>query len=416
MSFPSTEAVRTAMHFSFGTVGPRRPDSGRRGVLSRRRVMATGMMFGASLVVPMMAQAQTTGVPELRPANPQQARITVVGPGPSNSLTDVPGIKVGHYDQSTGGYRSGTTVIRTESGATAGYSQMGGAPGTKETDLLKPGGQVRAVQAIMLSGGSAFGLDASSGVMRWMEEHKFGVPVMGGVVPIVPAAILMDLGRGGDFSKRPDATFGYKATDAASTAPVQSGRVGAGMGAGWGLGTASVKLSNGWTVGAIVALNPAGSPLDPTTCLPLGLMLELEKEFNLVPPKAQECTPPTPARGGAPGSSEEAPFNTTIALVATDAPLLDLEAERMAVIANDGLARTVRPIHGIGDGDTVFGLATTSNTRQLTNAELSAVFNAAADALGRAVIHAVVDSKQVGSSRVGYCQQYPSACVNRANK
>lgn len=413
MFFPSTEAVPTTMHFSSGTVGSRRPDTGRREVV-RRRVGATAVVLGAASLLPVLAHAQTTGVPELRPAGQQQVRITVVGPGPSNSITDVPGIKVGHYDQSTGGYRTGTTVIRTESGATAGYSQMGGAPGTKETDLLKPGGQVRAVQAIMLSGGSAFGLDASSGVMRWMEEHKYGVPVMGGVVPIVPAAILMDLGRGGDFSKRPDASFGYKATEAATSAPVKSGRVGAGMGAGWGLGTASVKLSNGWTVGAIVALNPAGSPLDPTTCLPLGLMLELEKEFNLVPPKAQECTPP--ARGGAPGSSEEAPFNTTIALVATDAPLLDLEAERMAVIANDGLARTVRPIHGIGDGDTVFGLATTNNTRQLTNAELGAVFNAAADALGRAVIHAVVDSKQVGTSRVGYCQQYPSACVNRANK
>ena len=224
-----------------------------------------------------------------RPATQPPARVTVIGPGPTNSLTDVPGLKVGHFTRSDSGYRSGTTVIRTEKGATAGYSQMGGAPGTKETDLLKPGGQVRTVQAIMLGGGSAFGLDAATGVMQWMEEHNFGVPVGGGVVPIVPAAILMDLGRGGNFKKRPDASFGYKATEAATTDPVQSGRIGVGMGAGWGMGTASVKLSNGYTVAAIVGLNPAGSPLDPRTCLPYGFFLELGDEFNLVQPRPRNA-------------------------------------------------------------------------------------------------------------------------------
>jgi L-aminopeptidase/D-esterase-like protein len=346
------------------------------------------------------------------PAPP--GRVTVVGPGPTNSITDVPGIKVGHHTRSDSGYRSGTTVIRTEKGATAGYSQMGGAPGTKETDLLKPGGQVRAVQAIVLSGGSAFGLDAATGVMQWMEERNFGVRVAGGVVPIVPAAILMDLGRGGIFKKRPDASFGYKAAEAATTAPVQSGRIGMGMGAGWGMGTASVKLSNGYTVAAIVGLNPAGSPLDPRTCLPYGSFLELGDEFNLVQPKAEECTAAATGRGGPNDGSDNAPRNTTIALVATDAPLLDLEAERMAQIANAGLARSIRPIHGIGDGDTVFGMATTPPTTSMSNADLQAIFNAGADVLGRAVVHAVLMSKQVGNSRAGYCQQYPSACVKRA--
>ena len=302
-----------------------------------------------------------------RPATQPPPRVTVVGPGPTNSLTDVPGLKVGHFTRSDSGYRSGTTVIRTEKGATAGYSQMGGAPGTKETDLLKPGGQVRTVQAIMLGGGSAFGLDAATGVMQWMEEHNFGVPVGGGVVPIVPAAILMDLGRGGNFKKRPDASFGYKATDAATTDPVQSGRIGVGMGAGWGMGTASVKLSNGYTVAAIVGLNPAGSPLDPRTCLPYGFFLELGDEFNLVQPKAEECAAAATGRGGPNDGSDGAPRNTTIALVATDAPLFDLEAERMAQIANAGLARSIRPIHGIGDGDTVFGMATTLPTTQMSN-------------------------------------------------
>ena len=360
-------------------------------------------------LVALLAAAAVAGAQP--PAPP--GRVTVVGPGPTNSITDVPGIKVGHFTRSDSGYRSGTTVIRTEQGATAGYSQMGGAPGTKETDLLKPGGQVRAVQAIVLSGGSAFGLDAATGVMQWMEERNFGVRVGGGVVPIVPAAILMDLGRGGEFKKRPDASFGYKAADAASTAPVKSGRIGMGMGAGWGMGTASVKLSNGYTVAAIVGLNPAGSPVDPRTCLPLGLFLELGTEFNVVQPKAEECQAAATGRGGPEDGSDNAPRNTTIALVATDAPLFDLEAGRMAEIANAGLARSIRPIHGIGDGDTVFGMATTPPDKQLGNADLQAIFNAAADALGRAVVHAVLESEKVGNSRLGYCQQYPSACVNR---
>lgn len=360
----------------------------------------------------LMALLAAAAVAGAQPPAPP-GRVTVVGPGPTNSITDVPGIKVGHFTRSDSGYRSGTTVIRTEQGATAGYSQMGGAPGTKETDLLKPGGQVRAVQAIVLSGGSAFGLDAATGVMQWMEERNFGVRVGGGVVPIVPAAILMDLGRGGEFKKRPDASFGYKAADAASTAPVKSGRIGMGMGAGWGMGTASVKLSNGYTVAAIVGLNPAGSPVDPRTCLPLGLFLELGTEFNVVQPKAEECQAAATGRGGPEDGSDNAPRNTTIALVATDAPLFDLEAGRMAEIANAGLARSIRPIHGIGDGDTVFGMATTPPDKQLGNADLQAIFNAGADALGRAVVHAVLESQKVGNSRLGYCQQYPSACVNR---
>ncbi len=382
-----------------------RPGLGRCGGLRAIVTLLPAVVFATTL----HAQQPTAA----RPAGQAPARITQVGPGPTNSITDVPGLLVGQYSKFGDGYRSGTTVIRTERGATAGYSQMGGAPGTKETDLLKPGGQVRAVQAIMLSGGSAFGLDAATGVMKWMEEHNFGVPVGGGVVPIVPAAILMDLGRGGDFKKRPDADFGYKATELASKDPVVSGRFGAGTGAGWGMGTASVKLSNGYTVAALVALNPAGSPVDPRTCLPYGMYLELANEFNLVQPTAQECTATAGGRGGPRDGSVDAPFNTTIAIVVTDAPLEDLEAERMAVIANDGLARAIVPIHGIGDGDTVFGMATTPPSHNLNNQELGAIFNAAADALGRAVIHAVVESKQMGNSRVGYCQQYPSACVKR---
>ncbi len=381
--------------------------------------LVSAVVFIAALVAPHDAIAQRGAA--AAPGAPPRVQITQTQPGPTNTITDVPGIKVGHYDKFGDGYRSGTTVILTDSaremagpGMTAGYSQMGGAPGTKETDLLKPGGNVRTVQAIVLSGGSAYGLDATTGVMRWMEEHGFGFRVGAGVVPIVPGAILLDLGRGGDFKKRPDAEFGYRAAQAATTNAVERGRKGAGMGAGWGLGSASVKLSNGWTVGAIVALNPGGSPVDPKTCLPYAIGLELGNEFHIVQPSAAECA--AGARGGGrggPGDGSENFSNTTIAVVATDAPLEDLEAERMAVIANDGLARAIKPIHGIGDGDTIFGLATTAPSHNLTNAELGAVFNAAADALGRAVVDAVLVSKQVGNARVGYCDQYPSACAQR---
>lgn len=363
----------------------------------------------------MLAAGVLAAQPPIQQGGAQQMRrVTAVGPGPTNSITDVPNLKVGSYHRTDDGYRTGTTVIRTEYGATAGYSQMGGAPGTKETDLLKPGGFVRTVQAIMIGGGSAYGLDAATGVMHWMEEHGYGVPIgTAGVVPIVPAAILMDLGRGGDFKKRPDADFGYRAADAATTDPVKSGRTGVGMGAGWGMGTASVKLSNGYTVAAIVGLNPAGSPVDPRTCLPYGLFLELGNEFNLVQPSQAECQGQSAGSVGPNDGSDNAPTNTTIAVVATDAPLSDLEAERMAVIANAGLARSIRPIHGIGDGDTVFGIATTAPTYSLSNMDLQAIFDAGADALGRAVVHAVVESEQVGSSRPGYCQAYPSACAKR---
>jgi len=321
-------------------------------------------------------------------------------PGPSNTLTDVPGIEVGSYERIGDGYRTGTTVVRTAEGATASVDVQGGAPGTRETDLLVPGGLVTKVNAIVLSGGSAYGLDAATGVMRWMEEHGFGFPVGQGVVPIVPSAILFDLGRGGDFSKRPDADFGYRAADAATTGPVAMGRHGAGTGARYGLGSASVVLANGYTVGAIVGLNPAGSAVNPETCVPYGDFLELDGEFHIVPPSDAECAA---ARSAPPGRGES--FNTTIALVATDAPLDQTQVQRMAMVANSGLARSIRPIHGMGDGDAVFGMATT-DPAPISLQDLQAIYNAASDALGRAVVHALLEGGV-------YCEQFPSACRNR---
>jgi L-aminopeptidase/D-esterase-like protein len=384
---------------------------------TRRGTLMTAMIHSSSPLRRLVVALGLALVPLVPGRSAAQgAGITVVGTGPSNTITDVPGIKVGHYTRFGDGYRTGTTVILTEKGATGGYSQQGGAPGSKETDELKPGGLQTGVHAVVLSGGSAYGLDAASGVMRWLEERGFGYPVAGGVVPIVPAAILMDLGRGGRFNARPDADFGYQAANAASTAPVPTGRVGAGMGAGWGLGSASVKLSNGYTVGAIVGLNPGGSPVDPKSCLPYGNFLEIGKEFNLTAPSEAECSAAAAPRRTALAYSGYDAFNTTIALVATDAPLDEVEAERMAMISNSGLARSIRPVHNLGDGDLVFSLATTPATHSLTNADLSAIYNAAADALGRAVVHAILESKQVGTSRVNYCDQYPSACKLRNTK
>ena len=324
-------------------------------------------------------------------------------PGPTNTLTDVAGIEVGHDSRTGDGYLTGTTVILTRAGATASVDVQGGAPGTRETDLLEPGGLVTQVHAIVLSGGSAYGLEAATGTMRWLEEQGIGYPIAGGVVPIVPSAILFDLGRGGDFSARPDAEYGYRAAAAASTDAVPLGREGAGTGARYGLGSASVVLPNGYTVAAIVGLNPAGSPVNPATCLPYGIFLELDGEFGLVAPDADECAP-SPDGGASPTSGQT--FNTTIALVATDAPLDQTQAQRMAMVSNSGLARSIRPIHNLGDGDAVFAMSTTEQDASLSNGDLQALYNAAADALGRAVVHALL-------AEGGYCENYPSACAGR---
>ena len=319
--------------------------------------------------------------------------------GSSNTITDVPGVQVGHETRIGDGWRTGTTVVLVPQGATASVDVQGGAPGTRETDLLSPGGLVTQVHAVVLSGGSAYGLATADGVMRWLEEREHGFPVGGGVVPIVPAAILYDLGRGGEFGNRPDANFGYRAAEAATDGPVEMGRVGAGTGASVGLGSASIRLPGGWTVGAVVGLNPAGSPINPDTCLPYGAFLEVGGEFGLTAPGPDLCPP------GGTTDGEGDSFNTTIAVVATDAPLDQTQAQRMAQVANSGLARAIRPVHNLQDGDAVFGLAT-SPPAELDNAELQAIYAAAADVLGRAIVHAVL-------AEGSYCEEYPGVCRQR---
>ncbi|KGI69253.1 P1 family peptidase [Mycolicibacterium rufum] len=275
------------------------------------------------------------------------------------ALTDVAGIRVGHHhvldpDAALGsGWATGTTVILTPPGTVGAVDGRGGAPGTRETDLLDPGNSVRHVDAVVLTGGSAFGLAAADGVMTWLEEQERGVAMDGGVVPIVPAAVIFDLPVGG-WQCRPTAEFGYRAAAAAGS-DTGIGTVGAGVGARagvlkGGVGTASVTLDIGVTVGALVVVNAAGDVVDPGTGLPW-LAHHIE-EFGLVAPPADQVA------AYADRHTEFSPLNTTIAVVATDAALSKAACRRVAVAAQDGLARTIRPCHTPMDGDTVFALAT----------------------------------------------------------
>jgi L-aminopeptidase/D-esterase-like protein len=324
-----------------------------------------------------------------------------------SSITDVGGIRVGRHeridaDAALGsGWASGTTVVLTPPGTVGAVDGRGGAPGTRETDLLDPINSVRHVDAVVLSGGSAFGLAAADGVMRWLEERGRGVAMDGGVVPIVPAAVVFDLPVGA-WDCRPTAEFGYAAAASASE-DVALGNVGAGAGARvgvlkGGLGTASITLTDiGVTVGAIVVVNAAGDAVDPTTGLPW--QADLIDEFGLVAP------PPDQIAAYADRHTELSPLNTTIAVIATDAAMSGPACRRVAVAAHDGLARTIRPCHTPHDGDTVFALATgavevppdpeTPSSMTPEVPLITAVGAAAADVLARAVLVGVLAAESI---------------------
>ncbi len=323
-----------------------------------------------------------------------------------SAITDVGGIRVGQHhrvdaDATLGsGWASGTTVVLTPPGTVGAVDGRGGAPGTRETDLLDPSNSVRHVDAVVLSGGSAYGLAAADGVMRWLEEHGRGVAMEGGVVPIVPAAVVYDLPVGG-WQCRPTAAFGYSAAAAAGT-EVALGTVGAGAGARvgvlkGGVGTASVTLESGVTVGAIVVVNAAGEVIDTATGLPW--QADQVEEFGLTRPPADQIA------AFAARNVEFSPLNTTIAVIATDAALSPAGCRRIAIAAHDGLARTIRPCHTPLDGDTVFALATGAvevppdpETPASMSPEVSlitAVGAAAADVLARAVLVGVLAAESV---------------------
>lgn len=309
----------------------------------------------------------------------------------SGGITDMPGIKVGHFTDRR--RPTGCTVLLFEKGATAGVDVRGSAPGTRETDLLHPTNTVQRVQALLLSGGSAFGLDAASGVMRFLEERGLGVHVGAQVVPIVPAAILYDLGVG-DPKIRPNAESGYKACESAASGIVAEGNVGAGAGATVGkmfgmeqamksgLGTASIRIpKTDVVVAAIVAVNAVGDVVDPATArIIAGARTRDGKGF--LDSMAQIRA----------GQGVEMPIggNTTIGVVATNVAFDKTQMTKIAQMAQDGLARTIYPSHTLADGDTIFAVATGTSSAKANHGAVGAL---AADVMARAVIRAVMSAR-----------------------
>jgi L-aminopeptidase/D-esterase-like protein len=312
----------------------------------------------------------------------------------SAGLTAVAGIKVGHFTLKE--RPTGCTVILVEEGATGGVDVRGGAPGTRETDLLDPVNHVEQVHAIVLAGGSAFGLDAASGVVRYLDERNIGYDARVAKVPIVPAAILFDLGVGGNPKIRPTAECGYQAALAANTGPVAEGSIGAGAGATLGkaggptrmvksgIGTAAIILPDGLVVAALVAANPVGDVIDPATGkVVAGVRTEDGKGF---------ADARTLVRTGALGGRPRPTEHTTIGVVATNAKLTKAEAQRMAIMAHDGYARAISPVHTPGDGDTIFALATGARTGEANVGLIGAL---AAEVMADAIVRAAREATGV---------------------
>lgn len=343
------------------------------------------------------------------------AFVSAQSPGENNAITDVQGVEVGHYQETTDGAYTGTTVVLVRDGAVGGVDVRGSAPGTRETDLLDPINMVQQVQAIVLSGGSAYGLEAATGTMRWLEEQGIGHPVgRDRVVPIVPSAILFDLGFGGDWTRRPDANFGYQAAENATGGPVAQGNVGAGTGATagggikGGLGTASIVLENGITVGAIVAVNPVGRAHNPETGELYARWLELDGEFgDLRSPSAISFRGSTEDYFAYFRDGESTVQNTTIGIIATDAVLTKAQAEKIAQMAHDGYARALRPVHTMSDGDVIFAIGT--GHIELEGNAFGAIGAAASDVMARAIVHAILNAESVGET-LSYCDTFEGVC------
>jgi L-aminopeptidase/D-esterase-like protein len=309
-----------------------------------------------------------------------------------DAITDIPGIKVGHWTDRRA--ITGCTVVLCEAGAVGGVDVRGAAPGTRETDLLRPGNLVQTVNAIVLAGGSAFGLDAASGVMRWCEEHGIGLAFGGMRIPIVAAAILYDLGIGRS-DVRPDAEAGYAAARMARRGRVTEGSVGVGTGATvakaagpgssmkGGVGSASEDVGGGLLIGAIVAVNAAGEIVDSSQgrviAAPRGEDGRFLDSLRLLSERIDDAPAPT---------------NTTIGVVATNARLSKEQANRLAMVAQDGLARAIRPAHTMADGDTIFAMAT--GEKEVQVAGIRALEALAAKVVERAIVKGVLAAKSLG--------------------
>lgn len=329
-----------------------------------------------------------SGLPSFAAAQ-QQSRTDRSALPQGGSITDVPGLRVGHCTLAE--RPTGCTVVLCEgAGAVAGVDVRGSAPGTRETDLLSPINLVDHVNAVVLSGGSAYGLDVATGVMKYLEEQHHGFPIGKlGVVPIVPAAILMDLGVG-DFHIRPNADSGYRACVAATAGPVAEGSVGAGAGATvgklfgskWamksGLGTASIRLGDtGVVVGAVVAVNAVGDVRAETGEIVAGARAADGKGFRdaMAAILRGEHVLRQPAA------------NTTIGVVGTNASFTKVQMTKVAQMTHDGYARAIEPVHTMSDGDTVFALSTGTFKGEVDESAIGAV---AAVAMQRAIVRAVM--------------------------
>jgi L-aminopeptidase/D-esterase-like protein len=364
--------------------------------MAKRSVAAVACLGAVVAAASLAAQRPATLTPD-----PTAAAFAKPADG-NMTLTAVEGIKVGHHTLAE--RPTGCTAILFKEGTTGGVDVRGGAPGTRETDLLDPVNHVQIVNAVSLAGGSAYGIDAASGVMKWLEERNIGYPVgAAGVVPIVPAAILFDLGFGGDPKIRPGADCGYRAAAAASEAAVVEGNVGAGTGATVGksgpstgsgragsgpssggpmkagIGSSAIKLPNGLVVAAIVAVNAVGDIVDPLT----GAIVAGVRGADGRLADARRLL-----RGG--GSRDGRSLeNTTIGLVATNARLTKVQAQKMAQMAHDGFARAISPVHTPGDGDTIFSAATGTWDGQANYGQIGAL---AAEAMADAIVRAATQA------------------------
>lgn len=317
----------------------------------------------------------------------------------TESVTEIPGIKVGHYTDLK--HATGCTVILFEKGAVAGVDVRGASPGTRETDLLRPGNLIEKIHGIVLSGGSAYGLDTASGVMQYLEEQGLGFQVGPAIVPIVPAAIIFDLGLSTHLV-RPTAKNAYEACKKASSDTVPEGSLGAGTGATLGkllgmkravkggVGTICLDLGNGLLVGAIMVVNAAGGLIDPETGNTIaGPLQENRKGFLdtvslMTKPGFQEV-------------QKETPVNTTIGVVITNATLTKEQANRLAMVSQDGIAMTIRPSHTMVDGDVIFAAGTGEKTQPLDHNEYNRLGIAATQAVAKAIVRAVTEATTVGT-------------------
>ena len=297
----------------------------------------------------------------------------------NHTLTAIDRIKVGHATQTTA--RTGCTVVLCPEGATAGVDVRGAAPGTRETEAIRPGRFVQKAHAVLLTGGSAFGLDAAGGVVQYLEEQNIGFPVGPVRVPIVPAAVIFDLGVG-DAKVRPDREMGYQACLNATNAPVAMGCIGAGTGATvgkapgvtpspGGVGSACVRLNSGLIVAAVVVVNALGNVVHPQR----GEIVaggKLDGNFVDITERLL-------------GANSVQGTNTTIGVVGTNATLTPVEANRVAEMAHDGMARAIRPSHTMSDGDTLFALA----TGVYSGGSVNTVGILAAEVVAEAIVNAV---------------------------